>query len=118
MNETFLWKPDDKTRRWLLRGIRIVLLLSLLPWIVTGLRPFESAKFLVQLGVSVVAAMVAVKYYRRRVNARVRARLTEGRSMPVRAVAKFVLGYGEALAGGYAIVAVLGLFGIIEHFIQ
>ncbi|MDX2344546.1 MAG: hypothetical protein QNL12_12805 [Acidimicrobiia bacterium] len=118
MNVMHLWKPDDRTRERLLRWIRIVLLISLLPWIVTGLRPFESARFLMQLGVGAVAAIVAVKYYRRRMNARVRARFTEGRSMPVRAVAKFVLGYGEVLAGFYAMMAVLGIFGVIELFIQ
>jgi hypothetical protein len=70
-----------------------------------------------QLGAAVLAAMVAARYYRRRVLVRVPARFTDSRSVPVRAIARFALGYGEVLVGFYAIVAILGLFTIVDHFV-
>jgi len=118
MDEEHLRDPADEFRERLLRGVRIVLLLSLLPWIETRFRSYESARSLIQLGTGVLAAIAAARYYRRRVLVRVPARFTDNRSMPVRTIARFALGYGEVLAGFYAMVAILGLFTIVDHFIK
>jgi hypothetical protein len=118
MDDMHLRDPDDEFRERLLRGARIVPLLLLVPWLETFFRSFESVRFLIQIGAGVLAAIVAVRYYRRRMLVRVPTRFTESRSMPVRAIAKFVLGYAEVLVAFYAIVVVLGLFTVIDHFVQ
>jgi hypothetical protein len=118
MHEQHIQEPTNKARERLRHAIGAILVISLLPWLATHFRNYESAKFLVQLGLSVIAAIVSIRYYKRRIAPRARARFTENRSKPVQAIARFVIGYGEALVGFYAIIAVLGLFGIIEHFTQ
>ena len=117
MSQEQLRDAAEERRERLLRLVRVALLLSLLPWISIPLRSAESARFLVQLGVGGLAAILAVRYYRRGLAGRAPARYTASNSLPVRTVANFVLGYGEFLVAFYAFIAILGLFGIIDHFV-
>jgi hypothetical protein len=118
MNEEHLREAGDESRERLLRVVRIVLLLSLVPWISSFFRPFERVRVLLQLGACVFAAIVAARYYRGRIVVRVPARFTRSGSVLVRGVANFVVGYGEFLVAFYAFIAILGIFGIIDHFVQ
>jgi hypothetical protein len=118
MSETHLQEPDEQFRERLLRVARIALLLSLLPWIATFFRSRETMRTFMELGTGVLAAISAVRYYRRRIVVHAPTGFIESRSRLVRGIANFVFGYGEILVGFYAFVAILGLFDIVDYFIK
>lgn len=116
MNQAEIRNGDSAPRDKLRRAAIVAFLLTAVGT-VTDPRPIEFLTFMVEFGTAVLAVIIVVRYFRRSALARVPARLTESRSRPIRAVVKLARGYAIYLVAGYTVIAVLGLFTVINHIV-
>jgi small-conductance mechanosensitive channel len=116
MSQAEISNGDSASRDKLRRAAIVAFLLTAIG-AAADPRPIEFLIFVVEFGAVVLAVILVVRYFRRNALARVPTRFTESRSRPIRAVIKLARGYAVYLVAGYTVIAVLGLFTIINHFV-